>query len=390
MNPVSRPMRCGLVVDADLVTRNAARRCLARLGCDAVEAADAADALVQLELAVYDVVIVDLHLALGERHRLLETVRQRQPGVPVLTLTADGSLAECVAAIRAGATDCLVKPVHGPTLEDALRDALARTARPPVDTRGAQLERDPCPLVGESRVMRDLLRCVGQLAFSDAPVLIVGESGAGKDALARYLHELSPRGRAPFVVVSCGALLELGADYELGLAFAQAAGGTLVLDEVAELPAVAQAALALRLARPRRPGDARVVALTRRELDELRAVGILRDDLVFRLDVMRLDVPALRDRREDIVPLALHILTQLSGRLGRPLALARDTLSALLVHAWPGNVRELENTLERMAIFATGATLGPELLPPRVRATVAGPVKTTPPWRGGVAAKAVN
>ena len=389
--------RSALIVDADAKVRRLVRQLLHKLGCEVVEVEDGGDALAQLSLGHFDLVVADLHTSLADDTRLLTAIRAGHPQTPTITLTAEGSLSECVSAIRAGAADCLVKPIHGDALEGVLRQQLGELARTSPRHAPSPPRVDECPLVGESRLMQELLRTVARVARTDASVLITGETGTGKDVLARLVHELSPRARGPLVVVSCGAIPEgmierelfghapgafPGADEARVGLIAQASGGTLVLDELGELPLAAQARL-LHVLEERAvapvgaifptPVDVRVVAVTHRDLDALRAVGKFRDDLFFRVDVVRVEIPPLRAHREDIVALARHFLARAAQRAGRELELGREALEALVFYAWPGNVRELENTIERMAILATGPTLGPELLPERLRASVTTP-----------------
>jgi DNA-binding NtrC family response regulator len=235
----------------------------------------------------------------------------------------------------------------------------------------------------------------GSVAPTEATVLVTGEMGAGKDVVARLIHALSRRASGPLVMVHCGALPEGMVESELyghtrgafpgaaerrvGL-LAQASGGTIILDEIAELPLRAQAKLVRALEdRAITPVgaahpvaiDVRVVAATHRDLEALCAIGQFREDLRYCLDVVHVDMPPLRARREDIPPLVAHFLTLASRRLDRPLAMTKDCLQALVSYSWPGNVRELQYTVDRMASLATGPTLEAELLPPRVRASAA-------------------
>jgi len=401
--------RSVLVVDPDAGVRQLVKRLVRKLGGDVVEAAGSSDTLTQLGLAHFDVIVADLHLTLADGTALLTAIERRQPGTPVVTLTASGSLSECVAAIRAGASDCLIKPFRAADLEVALDKAVSVRDRELERRRAREPHRHACePLVGGSRRMQEVLRTIMRAARTDATVLITGETGTGKDVLAHLVHEASTRARGPLVAVNCGAIPEglveselfghargafTGAlERRLGV-FAQASGGTLILDEIGELPLSAQVKL-LRVLEEHAvtpvgeahaiPVDVRVVAVTHRDLEALCAVGRFRDDLFFRLDVVRVEAPPLRARRDDIVLLTQHFLDAAARRSGRRLELAKETLAALVRYDWPGNVRELQNLIERMALLSTEDLLTADLLPPRVRAAsgagVPRPVRDDASW----------
>jgi two-component system, NtrC family, response regulator HydG len=373
--PISH--RSVLVVDPDPAVRQMVKRCLGALGCDVVEAASGEESHAHLGAGRFDVVLADLHLRLDDGTPLLAEVERRQPGTPVITLTSFGSLSECAAAIRAGAYDCLVKPLRRVELETAVDKAVEAHDRELERQRPRAPRAQPAnTLVGSSPPMHEVLRTTMRAARTEATVLITGEPGTGKQLLAQLTHELSGRARGPLVAIDCAALppglveRELFGDAGRAGVFAQAVHGTLVLDGVGELPMAAQAKL-LRLFEEASV-DVRVVAVTHRDLRALCAVEHFREDLFFRLDVMHIEAPPLRARREDIEPLAAHFLAHMSERLGRPLRLATDTLETLQRYAWPGNVRELQHLVERLALLARDGVVSLDLLPPRLRRAARG------------------
>ena len=319
--------------------------------------------------------------------------------LPVIVVTAFGGSAAAIEAMRRGAYDYLTKPFDLDevllTLKRALRQRAlasevkalrARTADEPSETSDEPADAEP-ELVGQSAAMREVFKAIGRAAATDAPVLIVGESGTGKELVASALHRHSDRAAGPFVRVNCGALPEglieselfghergafTGADRQKPGRFERAAGGTIFLDEVGELPLPAQAKL-LRVLQQRefeRVGgtetlrtDARVISATHRDLSKEVAAGRFREDLYYRLNVARIAIPPLRDRPEDIPPLAEHILRRLERKYGwDELSLSPEALAAIQDRPWPGNVRQLENALARAAIAARGRAILPEHL----------------------------
>jgi len=346
-----------------------------------------------LELAAADapaLVFMDLNMGTRAMSGLeaLEEFRARHPEVPVVLVTAFGDVQTAVAAMKSGALDFLEKPVD---LDDVRR--ILGAALGPDDAAGA----DPAaaaPVFGgiatASPAMRAAVELLAAAAGSDAPVLITGESGTGKELAAAFVHERSARRDGPFVKVNCAAipsgLLEAemfgaaagaftGATRAREGRFEAAEGGTLLLDEIAEMDNGLQAKLLRAIqekeyepvggVRPRR-ADVRIVASTNRAVEAAIRSGALREDLYFRLNVFEVALPPLRERRDDIVPLARCFVRELAG--DRPRRLAAETEAALEAHAWPGNVRELRNTIERAVILARGGVVHPEHLPPNVTA----------------------
>ena len=331
----------------------------------------------------FDLLLCDLYLGDGTGLELLRETRARPSPPPVVMFTAQGSVETAVEAIREGAFDYLAKPFK---IQDLL--ALARRALDSAEAAGdaaAETEAPrPTMLIGNSPPMVELYKKIALAARSDSPVLITGETGTGKELVARSLHEFSPRSRRPFVPVNCGALTETLLESELfghergaftgavaagkGL-FEQAQGGTLFLDEITETSPGFQVKLlrALQEGEVRPVGsrrvvrvDVRIVAAANQDPEELMNDARFRRDLYYRLGVVRLTVPPLRERKEDIPQLAAHFLRRISERLGRPVRMTAESLARLQAYAWPGNVRELENVIERAAVLKTDLSIVPE------------------------------
>jgi two-component system response regulator AtoC len=319
--------------------------------------------------------------------------------LPVIVITALGGSAAAIEAMRRGAYDYLTKPFDLDevvlTLQRALKQrelareikALrARTGDDDSDPRDNDTGAEP-ELIGQSAAMREVYKSIGLAAATGAPVLILGESGTGKELVASALHRHSERSAGPFIRVNCGALPEglveselfghergafTGADRQRPGRFERAARGTIFLDEIGELPLSAQVKI-LRVIQQHefeRVGgtetlktDARVISATHRDLSKEVAAGRFREDLYYRLNVARIMIPPLRDRRDDIEALANHILRNVERRHGwRSLSLSREALAVIRERPWPGNVRQLENTLARAVISARGRTILPEHL----------------------------
>ncbi|WP_298171552.1 sigma-54 dependent transcriptional regulator [Acidithiobacillus sp.] len=329
-------------------------------------AEDGAAALVALGAAAFDLILSDVQMRPMDGYAMLKSLRGRHESPPVLMMTAWGTIAEAVQALQNGAVDYLVKPFA----MDVLLDKIRQQVRRPIG-------RGNSGPVAESAAMQVTLEMARRVAATDATVLLTGESGVGKEVLARYVYQQSKRKSGPFVAVNCAAipdtLLEAtlfghekgaftGASQASAGKFEQAQGGTLLLDEVTEMPLALQAKL-LRVLQEReleRVGgkqtitlDIRVIATSNRDLKAMVAEGHFREDLYYRLQVFPILVPPLRERQADIAPLAEHLLTQHCQQMG--LSVKRlDPIAqqALQVYSWPGNVRELENALQRAAILA--------------------------------------
>jgi DNA-binding NtrC family response regulator len=347
---------------------------------DVTEAEHAPAALNLLENAHFDLVISDLNMPAMSGLQLLEEVRARHPGIMFVLMTAFGDERTAVQALKGGAYDYIPKPFDNDDMRALVRRVHELLAvRAENDRLRHELAQHFGELVGSAPAMREVYRMIERVAPTDASVLIQGESGTGKELAARALHAHSRRMGGPFIALNCSALpselieSELfghvrgaftGAERDkLGL-FEAAENGTLLLDEIGELAPSAQAKL-LRALEDRtitpvgstvaRKVDVRLVAATHRNLAEMAAAGEFREDLLYRLNVITITMPPLRERRDDIPVLAAHFIADLCKRHGRPPLQLSDTARAAIVgYAWPGNVRELRNALERAVVLAEG------------------------------------
>lgn len=371
-----------LVVDDEADLRELLSLTLVRLGLDVDTAESLKDARELLRRNPYALCLTDMRLPDGVGLDLVREVAGKGP--PIAVITAYGSAENAVAALKAGAFDYLTKPVDLEQLRLLVRSALRSAAPDPGDAGAARSELSLARLIGETPAMRQLRSMIERLALSMAPVAIRGESGSGKELVARAIHEMSSRSGQPFVAVNCGAIPEslmeaeffgyrkgafTGAERDRDGFFQAAAGGTLFLDEVAELPLAMQVKL-LRAIQERRvrkvgsttedPVDVRLLSATHQDLAALVAAGRFRQDLYYRLNVIELRVPSLRERADDIPLIAESILHRLAARAGAaPARLSLTAERALRAHAFPGNVRELENVLERAHALAAGEELQP-------------------------------
>ncbi|MEM9556976.1 MAG: sigma-54 dependent transcriptional regulator [Acidobacteriota bacterium] len=383
-----------LVVEDDADQRRLVASMLRRAGYAVSEAESfraAESALARLPL---DLVLADWQLGDGDGSALLAAVRAERPDVAFVMVTAYGTIARAVAAVRAGADDYLAKPFEREALLLALDRALAARRLTAENRRLTEAlgERDRLvDLVGRAPSMQRLYRRMEKLAGTDATVLLTGESGTGKELAARALHTLSRRSAGPFVVVNCGAIPEglieselfgvekgayTGADRTRPGKIEAARGGTFFLDEVGELPLALQPALLrmLQEGTSTRVGgieetraDVRIIAATNRDLQAEAAEGRFREDLYYRLAVVPLTMPPLRERRDDLPLLIDHFATRAARRHGVALAPFSSALRRhLLDHAWPGNVRELANAIERLVLLAEDGVAAVDDLPPEI------------------------
>ena len=352
------------------------RSALAYRGHEVTGVSDGAEALRLAADAPFDLVLTDLRMEPVDGMAVIAGVKERSPGTAVIVLTAYGDVTTAVAALRAGAAHYLTKPVNFDEVAHVVEQTLAGAALAQENRALRQEVRHLAGdggLVGDAPATRRLRELIAKVAPSEATVLVRGESGSGKEVVARAIHAASARSGGPFLAVNCAALAEslleselfghrkgafTGADADHEGLFEAARAGTVFLDEIGEAGAAVQAKLLRvleartinRVGEPReRPVDVRVVAATNRPLEQAIAAGGFREDLYYRLLVFPVDVPPLRDRADDLEPLARHFLERL-GRRER--ALPAAGLARLRAHAWPGNVRELRNVLERAHILA--------------------------------------
>jgi DNA-binding NtrC family response regulator len=380
-----------LIVDDDCIVRDSLRDALMADGLEVICAADATAALAALESCRPDILLTDVRMPVMDGLELLAVLRERSPEIAVILMTAFDDMATVVTAMRQGASDFLVKPLD---LED-LRRALTRVLE---DRRARERARrgssgDAAPvvvdqLVGHDARMIEIFKVVGKVAAGTTNVLIRGESGTGKELIARAIHLNSAHAGEPFVPVNCTALpstlLEselfghvrgsfTGAHADRRGRFAQAGRGTIFLDEIGDTSSEFQSKL-LRVLQERefhpvgadRPmrTEARVVAATHRDLEGRVSAGQFRADLYYRLMVVEISIPPLRERPGDLPFLAEHLLDRAARALGRPRPLLdAGALQRLESHDWPGNVRELENCLRRAMVLATGEVIRAEDIP---------------------------
>lgn len=375
--PPTAARRTVLVVDDDADLRHLLALRLKTAGYTALTADGGESALALLARETPGLVITDLQMAGMDGLALFEAIRQGYPGLPVIILTAHGTIPDAVAATRRGVFGFVTKPFEPQHLLQQVAEAFAIGG---VRGQSAPWRRE---LITRSQAMEELLRQAERVAAGEASVFIHGPSGAGKELLARALHQAGRRAQAPFVAVNCGAIPENLLESELfghrkgaftgaiadhqGL-FAAAEGGTLFLDEIGDMPQPLQVKL-LRVLQERRvrpvgatetlPVDVRVISATHRDLQRELEAGRFREDLYYRLNVVSLRIPPLSERREDIPLLADHFLRQLAERYGKPVhAFAPAALELLIAAPWPGNVRQLLNVVEQ-----TVALAGSHLIP---------------------------
>jgi two-component system response regulator FlrC len=359
-----------LVVEDDIALQEAIVDTLELSGLHTIAASSGEQALECLAKQRFDMVISDVNMGGMDGHQLLNEIKKLYPFLPVLLITAYGSIDRSVRAIQAGAVDYLVKPFDPSTLIDLVSRYTV-----------GQLLKSDSPVIA-SQISRDLFQMAKRVAMTDSTVLISGESGTGKEVIARYIHTHSTRKTEPFIAINCAAIPETmleatlfghekgaftGAHQSAPGKFEQANGGTLLLDEVSEMDLSLQAKL-LRVLQEReveRVGgrkiialDVRIIATTNRDLKQCVTEGSFREDLFYRLSVFPIRWPALRERLDDVLPLAEYLLLQHSKKMGRgQLSFATEAEQCLLAYAWPGNVRELDNIVQRALILQPGDTI---------------------------------
>jgi two-component system response regulator FlrC len=378
-----------LVVEDDAALREALTDTLELAGQSVLAAPDGEAALAVLGREAVDMILSDVQMPGMDGHELLRRVKAVRPGIPFILMTAYGQIERAVEAMKDGAADYLPKPFE----PDRLLAVVARHRPTPGEHKAGDL-------VAEDARMRAVLDLADRVAVTDATVLLTGESGVGKEVVARYLHDHSTRRAGPFVAVNCAAIPEnlvestlfghekgsfTGAVAAYTGKFEQAQGGTLLLDEVSEIPLNVQAKLLRVLqeklverlgARAPTPLDVRVLAASNRDLAGWVRDGRFREDLYYRLNVFPLEIPPLRQRRADVLPLAKYFLKAHAGLVGRDgFSLSAGAGAELIGYDWPGNIRELSNVVQRAMILAAGGRIEPEhlMLPRHVAMPVSAP-----------------
>jgi len=370
-----------LIADDKASMREMLTQAMEAKGFDVVAVPDGNAALEQAEAGV-DLVITDLRMPGKDGVEVLSGVKRISPETEVIVMTAFGTVENAVEAMRLGAFDYILKPFSIDELELKVDRALDRgRLASEVQYLKEEDARRAGPMIGEGEVMRAVQKLIDKVAASASPVLVLGESGTGKELVAREIHRRSARSGGPFVAVNCAALSEGVLESELfghekgaftGAMtgrkgrFELADGGTLFLDEIGELPAAVQVKL-LRVLQDtefERVGgnktirvDTRIVAATHKDLKKAIPKGEFREDLYYRLNVISIELPPLRDRREDIPALAEHFLARYARELAKPARMSAEVLDRLIHYRWPGNIRELQNVLERAVVLCEGEQL---------------------------------
>ncbi|HHP7233584.1 MAG TPA: sigma-54-dependent transcriptional regulator [Desulfobacterales bacterium] len=380
-----------LIVDDDPGHLATLKTIVKSWGYQVTTADDGAVAVEKVRQGPFDLILMDVRMATMSGLEALRRINAYNPAIPVLIMTAYSSVQSAVEALKTGAYDYLTKPLDFEALKITLERALEHTELRSENQALKERLREDFDLgkiIGRSRAMKELLEMVAMIAPSEATVLISGESGTGKELIARAIHHNSPRREHPLVVVNCAALTDTlleselfghekgaftGADRRREGRFMQADGGTLFLDEIGETSAAMQAKL-LRVLQEKEiqrvggeetlPVDVRVLAATNRDLLQAVESGQFREDLFYRLNVVALEIPPLRERREDIPLLAQHFLGKFAEKNRKDVkGFTPQAMDMLLKYEWPGNVRELENAVERAVILLTGDHVTEKQLP---------------------------
>jgi two-component system response regulator AtoC len=368
-----------LVVDDERNIRESIQRLLELESIESASASDGREAFELMKTEAFDAVVTDLKMPVMGGQEFLEKVRDEGFRSPVIMISALGEINDAVKALKTGAVDYLIKPFDPDELIHKLKAAVVNKKREDQIEAGARTAAPGTRFIGESEAARALRRAIEKIARADTTVLVTGESGSGKEVVAREIHAQSPRAEEPFIAVNIGGvhdnLMEselfghergsfTGADArKIGL-FELAGAGTLFLDEIGEMPLPLQVKL-LRVLQERKirrlggirdiPVGARILSATNKDIEAMVREGRFREDLYYRLNVVRVAVPPLRERREDIPLLAGFLLEKIRGRMNKPGArLGRGAVEALMGYSFPGNVRELENVLERALIYGEG------------------------------------
>jgi DNA-binding NtrC family response regulator len=394
-----------MLVDDDPAFRHVMAAELRRLNLDVIAVDSGEEALRRVPEVAPDVMLLDLQLPGMTGLEVLRAVHEHHPSVEVIMLTGHGSIDTAIESIRAGAFDYVIKPAPLDELDVRIQRATERQA---LRRRARLLERGLTPpdlggsFVGESPQFRELLHLLDRVAPTDSAVLVTGETGSGKEMVAKLLHARSLRRARPFVVVECAALQEsllqselfghergafTGADRAKPGLFEVAHGGTIFLDEIGEISHATQVKLlrVLDTSTFRHVGgtaeirvDVRLIAATNRDLPAMVKQGLFREDLYYRLSTIEIRIPPLRERRADVELLARHFVTHVNERYGYRKQLGPSALAALGRHDWPGNVRELQHVVEAAMIVSEDQEIRADHLPAQVRASSATPVAATP------------
>jgi len=380
-----------LIADDELNMRRVLEAILRREGYDVLTAANGIDALAGMNRDVHTV-ITDLKMPGLDGMGLLKKLSADYPDVPVVMITAHGSVENAVEAVKLGAFDYLEKPFEQEQIRQVVAKALSTFALARRDARPDETAgRGRFRLIGESSAIKQIYGVVEKVANTPSTVLITGESGTGKELIARALHENSSRHGAPFIKINCAAIPKTLMESELfgydkgaftGAVgakpgrFELAHGGTLFLDEIGEIPIEMQVKLlrVLQESEFERVGgiktikvDVRLVTATNRDLLQEIGAGSFREDLFYRLNVVPIHIPPLRERREDIPLLADHFIAKFNERLRKQIeGISPEAIERLVAHPWPGNIRELENLMERTVLFCEGPQIGVADLPPEI------------------------
>lgn len=374
-----------LIVDDEPDIRELLEITLSRMGVKTQSAADVNSAKLLLAQQEFDLCLTDLHLPDGDGLQLLDYIQQYRPNLPVAVISAHGNMDTAIKAMKKGAFDFISKPVDLISLRQLISSALKLSVSPIGPSLGLSRSTPVGRLLGESESMVQLRDKIEKLSRSQAPIHIKGESGAGKELVAKLIHQQGPRNDKPFIAVNCGAIPQelmeseffghkkgsfTGAVADKQGLFQAADGGTLFLDEIADLPAVLQVKLLRAIqekkvravgAQQETPVDVRLLSATHKDLAAMVKAGEFRQDLYYRVNVIELVVPPLRSRVDDIAELAGHLVSKLATANGlKPPKISDEAISVLKQYSFPGNVRELENILERALALYDGLVITKE------------------------------
>lgn len=388
-----------LIIDDDDQLRKSFEKLLIEEGYAVQSAPSGETGLKRIKEAIPDLVILDMRLPGMNGLEVFQAIHEIEPKLPVIIMTAYGTTETAIEATKMGAFDYLLKPFDIPEMLGVIEQALdaSRFMRSPVDMDATPDKATREAIVGRSKPMQDVYKAIGRVSPTDATVLIRGESGTGKELVARAVYQHSLRASKPFLVINCVAIPEnlleselfgyekgafTGASHRRVGKIEQADGGTVFLDEIGDMPATIQAKI-LRLLQERSlerlggretiPVDVRIIAATNRDLEKALAQGRFREDLYYRLKVVTISLPPLRERSTDIPCLTEYFLSRYAAEVGmdNP-GLTEEAQSMLSSLSWPGNVRELANTIQKMLIFSRGTPLCPEEITRAVSGTIPG------------------